>query len=187
MASKRELVAEYGREDETGTTVLICPHCEPEKQFETLEAWKGHMQSEHGGYTSSEVAAGQEATQERAGGVAGKGLAGSTPPTAKPKRLSARARELNDKVNRCVSLVLKHIISGVTEDERQELEKLRADVTEAFVGIEFDFEERLFKIEGKWAILLVMVLLYTLPSLPSMKESIAKGIAKAREKAKEKH
>ncbi|SRR6266576_1920906 len=175
MASKRELVAEYGRENETGT-VMVCPHCDPEQTFETLEAWKGHMAKEHGGYTSSEVAAGQP--EERAGG-----LAGSTPPAAKPKRLSARARELNDKLNRCISLVVKHIISGVTETERQELEDLRTVITEAFVGIEFDFEERLISLTGKWAVLVVLVLLYALPSLPSMKEAIAK----AREKAKEKH
>jgi hypothetical protein len=174
MASKRELTQQYGR-DEGDTFVMVCPTCEPEEIFPSIEQWKEHMQKQHGGYTSSEVASGQ---QPQVGGGES-GIDAKTTPPPKPKRLSARARELNDKVNRCVSLVIKHIISGIDETERQEMERLRTDVTEAFVGIEFDFEERLFSLTGKWAVLVVLVLLYTLPSIPSMREAIAKAKEKA--------
>ena len=181
MATKRQLAEQYGREEE-GAFVMVCPDCDPEQKFDTLEAWKEHMQKEHGGYTSSEVASGLP----REAGAESRPQPGTTAAVspAKPKRLSSRARELNDKVNRCVSLVIKHVISGVTDEERQEIERLRADVTEAFVGIEFDFEERLFSLSGKWAVLAVMVLLYTLPSIPSMKEAIAKAREKNKEKLK---
>lgn len=176
MASKRELTQQFGRDEADGTFVMVCPTCQPEELFPSLEQWKEHMQKEHGGYTVSEVAASQEESPRT--------KENTTPPPAKPKRLSARARELNDKVNRCVSLVIKHVISGITESEREEMEQLRTSVTEAFVGIEFDFEERLFSLTGKWAVLVVLVLLYTLPSIPSMKEAIAKAREKAKEKLK---
>jgi hypothetical protein len=180
LTSKRELIDHYGREDE-GVLYMVCPHCDPEEKFETLEAWKDHMQREHGGYTSSEVASGQAATEE-----AGAGARTPPPAPAKPKRMSAKARELNDKLNRCISLVLKHVISGITEEERQEMERSRTELTEAFIGIEFDFEERLFSLSGKWAVLVALVLLYTLPALPSMREAIAKSREKSKEKSKEK-
>lgn len=174
MASKRELTQQFGRDEADGSFVMVCPTCQPEELFPSLEQWKEHMQKEHGGYTVSEVSASQEASGNKETTTST-----PTPAPAKPKRLSARARELNDKVNRCVSLVIKHIISGITEQERQEMEQLRTAVTEAFVGIEFDFEERLFSITGKWAVLVVLVLLYTLPSIPSMREAIAKAKEKA--------
>ena len=179
MASKRELTQQYGR-DEGDAFVMVCPTCEPEEIFPSIEQWKAHMSKEHGGYTVSEVATGL--SSEQGGGEPRQPPA--TPPPPKPKRLSQRARELNDKVNRCVSLVIKHIISGITEEERQQMESLRTDVTEAFVGIEFDFEERLLSLSGKWAVLAVLVLLYTLPSIPSMREAIAKAKEKAKEKLK---
>ena len=182
MPSKRELLETYGEERE-GQTVMICPHDDKHGPFETLEQWKDHMVKEHGGYTSSEVAAGQPTATKDEGDTAGR--AGSTVSPPKPKRMSARARELNDKLNRCVSLVLKHVISGITEEERAEMETARTQITEAFVGVEFDFEERLVSLSGKWAVLIVLVLLYTLPSLPTMKEQIAKAI-RARQEAKPK-
>jgi hypothetical protein len=183
MASKRELTQQYGR-DEGDTFVMVCPTCEPEEIFPSIEQWKEHMQKQHGGYTSSEVSSGLGEPQKGEEGSADTGKVSGKAPPPKPKRLSQRARELNDKVNRCVSLVIKHIISGITEEERQQMESLRTDVTEAFVGIEFDFEERLFSLQGKWAVLVVLVLLYTLPSIPSMKEAIAKAKEKAKEKLK---
>lgn len=184
MAGKKQLFEQYGREVE-GVTVMVCPYCkDPEFTAETLEAWKDHMQREHGGYTSSEVAAGQPERSEKLEGSMASPLM-TPPPAVKPKRLSARARELNDKLNRCISLVLKHMISGISEDERLQLEAARTEITEAFVGIEFDFEERLISLSGKWAVLVVLVLLYTLPSLPTMKEAIAKVSEKAKAAKKE--
>jgi uncharacterized C2H2 Zn-finger protein len=180
MASKRELMEKFGQ-DRDGKTVVVCPTCGEDTAFESLEEWKAHMQKEHGGYTSSEVAEGLSAELP-----SGKEAVSSSPqPPPKPKRMSQRARELNDAVNRCVSLVIKHIISGITQDEQAEMEQLRTKVTEAFVGIEFDFEERLFSLTGKWAVLTVLVLLYTLPSIPSMKEVIAKAREKAAQKRDE--
>jgi hypothetical protein len=185
MAGKKQLFEQYGREAE-GVVVMVCPDCkEPELTFETLEAWKDHMQRQHGGYTTSEVAAGQPERPEKADGGANQ-PAPAAPTLVKPKRLSAKARELNDKLNRCISLVLKHMLSGINEEERLQLEAARTEITEAFIGIEFDFEERLISLNGKWAVLVVLVLLYTLPSLPTMKEAIAKASAKAKEKAEAK-
>jgi hypothetical protein len=180
MPTKRELLETYGEERE-GQTVMVCPTC-TDTTFETLEAWKDHMTREHGGYTSSEVASGQ-ATSKEPGTSGGAGTSSNpSTPAPKPKRISQRARELNDKLNRCVSLVIKHLMSGIDEDERKEMEVLRTAITEAFVGVEFDFEERLVSLSGKWAVLVVLILLFILPALPSMKESIGKALAKARQK-----
>jgi|SRR5690348_2737743 len=173
--TNRRIVEEFGEQDAEGTITMRCPTCDDHPAFETIEQWKDHMQKEHGGFTSSEMQDGQVASEQP-----------STPAQPaerpKPKRMSARARELNDKVNRCVSLIVKHIVSGISEQEREELDEKRTSITEAFIGIEFDFEERLFALSGKWAVLAVLVLLYLLPQIPSMKESIAKVKQKAAER-----
>lgn len=181
MASKRQLFEQYGRQ-EGEASVWVCPDCEPEQKFETLEQWKDHMQKEHGGYTSSEVAEGVEVNGQRPADKGADTGKGSAAPLPKPKKLTARARDLNEKTNRCVSLVVKHLVSGVTSAELEELETLRTAITEAFIGIEFDFEEKLFSLTGKWAVLVVLALLYLLPQVPSMKESIAKAVEKGKSK-----
>lgn len=186
MVTKRQLIETFGEERE-GKTVVVCPTC-PDAAFESLEQWKDHMQHEHGGYTAEEVSEGLGASSSNTSSDDASLDKGGTPmdtsrPT-KPKKLSAKARELNEKVNRCISLILKHLISGITEAEQQELEQSRADVTQAFVGIEFDFEERIFSLSGRWAIIVAIILLYTVPALPSMKDALAKVRQKALEKIK---
>ena len=174
--TNRRIVEEFG-EERNGEIRMVCPTCENSPEFETIEQWKDHMQKHHGGFTSSEMQDGQvtpEGTERQ--------TVQEQTPRPKPKRMSQRARELNDKVNRCVSIIVKHIVSGINDAEREELETNRSAITEAFVGIEFDFEERLFSITGKWAVLAVLVMLYILPQIPSMKESIAKAKQNAAEK-----
>lgn len=181
MPSKRQLVEQFGRE-EGEKTMMVCPTCkEPEVKFESLEEWKQHMQKEHGGYTSSEV--GASLPQAGTSGGAGESRSdGLETPALKPKRLTGKARELNDKLNRCISLCVKHLISGITEQEREELERLRTDVQEALVGIQLDFEERMFQLSGWWAAALVLAGLYVLPSLPTMKEAVATAKERAAKK-----
>jgi uncharacterized C2H2 Zn-finger protein len=179
MPTKRQIIDMFG-EDRDGTTVVICPHCEG-VSFENLEQWKDHMQAEHGGYTVDEVSKGLDDVSK---GLDEQEVKEEKPP--KPKKLSAKARELNDKCNRCLALILKHLLTSLTEEEQAELASARTDITQAFVGVEFDFEERLFSLEGKWAMVFVLALLYITPALPNLKTIGEKVRKQGKEKGKEK-
>lgn len=193
MVTKRQILETFG-EERDGKTVVVCPTC-PDTVFESLEQWKDHMTTEHGGYTTEEVSEGlgassslnqSESFAASDDATRDKGARKDTLPPTKPKRLSARARELNDKCNRCVALILKHFMKGLSQEEQQELDSNRTDLTQAFVGIEFDFEERLFSLQGKWAIIVVLILLYAAPVLPNLKTIGEKIQAKAKSKEQKK-
>lgn len=179
--TNRKIVEQFGERDEqTGEVRMKCPTCDNHPEFDTIEQWKDHMQKEHGGFTSSEMEQGQIHPETSSQSSAQPAQA--QPERKAPKRQTQRARELNEKSNRCIALILKHIVSGITDTEREEMETLRTNVTEAFIGIEIDFDQQLFSISGKWAILVVIVSMYLLPNIPSMKESIGKAIERAKQK-----
>lgn len=186
---------DYRRRDEnSGEYIYFCPDCKGEGdgplQLGSLHKFKSHMQREHGGLVTEESAGAsegpssdnlqQETGSDKRGSDSRDSSGASTrTPVSKPKRISPRARELNNKFNRCISLCVKHLFKELSEDERNELENLRSEVSENVIGVEFDFEERLVGISGKWALVVALALLYVLPALPPLKEVIAKAKAAA--------
>jgi hypothetical protein len=170
-----ELEQYRSRSEETGQPFWTCPQedgaeCPGGQRFESLGGFKYHMSKLHGGYTASDVSPSPPSEREAAADK------GSAP--ARPRRMSARNRELNDKINEALNLCVKHFVDGLDEPERQRLGVLRGEVLVAVAGIEFDFEERLISLRSKWVIVAVLAALYVLPQLPSLKEVIARSKAK---------
>jgi hypothetical protein len=164
-------------DDGTAEKFYFCPDCKETGEtveFSSASGWRSHMNGKHGGVIEIDGAS----------SVPSKGAdAPATPaPAPKPKRMSAKTRELNDKTNRAINLVLKHFMTGLSEDELDELGTLRGEVATALCGIEFDFDEKLISLSSKWAILIVVVALFVLPQLPSLKELVANVKQKAAEK-----
>lgn len=164
--------------DDTAEKFYFCPDCKDAGEtveFSTAAGWRSHMNGKHGGVISAETPAPETG--------AGKNNVVTMPaPSPKPKRMSAKTRELNDKTNRAINLVLKHFMTGLSEDELDELGTLRGEVATALCGIEFDFDEKLISLSSKWAILIVVVALFVLPQLPSLKELVAKAKEQAAER-----
>ncbi len=172
MSRQPELDQYRRRDEDTGQYVWTCPveeglACPGERKFESLGGFKYHMSQQHGGYTASDVAS---AAPVGAGAGDQRGA-----PALKPRRMSAKNRELNDKVNEALNLCVKHFVDGLDETEKQRLGALRGEVLVAVAGVEFDFEERLISLSSKWAIIIVLAALYVLPQLPSLREVIAKS------------
>lgn len=173
----------YGKMDEdTGLDYLVCPDCDG-RRFDTLAEFKSHMQRKHGGLEVS----GSEVDSIETGDVT-TSMTGETPQTdrtspnpvsttsaPKPRTLSKKARELNDKLNEAINLVIKHFVDGLTEMDTERLSVLRGEVSTAVVGVEFDFEQRLFAVSGKIALAITVGCLYVLPKLPTLKQMAAKA------------
>jgi hypothetical protein len=171
MAKRSPIWEKYGKPSAANSDyqVLTCPQCEG-KEFDSLTAWKYHMQAEHGGYTSDDISEslppGGDPHADQTESAAG---------TVKPKKVTARARELNDKFNEGLNLLFKHFIDGLTDADKIRLFEIREEVSSAVIGVEFDFEERLVKISSKVALGIAVTCLWVLPQIPSFKEIIAKA------------
>lgn len=171
------------KDPETNQYFWTCPNCESKPRFDSLGGFKYHMQKEHGGYLASDIEAASPSVSDSREAVAARpGTPAATAPVQKTKKLSAKARELNDKFNRCITLCIKHLMKGLTETEITELEQLRGDVSEAVIGVEFDFEDKLVAVSGKWALVIALGLLYILPQIPTLKDVIAKAREQAAKK-----
>lgn len=187
MTKRRHALWEqYGQQDtDTGLDFLTCgdPACGSKRFYSTTE-FKSHMQRKHGGLevSSSDVEpieAGQgDNTADTPGGRPAS-TTSALPEAPKPKKLSAKARELNDKLNEAINLCIKHFIDGLTEADTERLSVLRGEVSTAVIGVEFDFEQRLFAVSGKIALAITVAALYVLPRLPTLKQMAAKSKEKA--------
>lgn len=179
---RHALWEQYGQQDsDTGLDFLTCGDaaCNGKRFYSTSE-FKGHMQRKHGGLevSSSDVEpieAGQgDSTVDSPNGRPAS-TTSALPETPKPKKLSAKARELNDKLNEAINLCIKHFIDGLTEADTERLSVLRGEVSTAVIGVEFDFEQRLFAVSGKIALAITVAALYVLPRLPTLKQMAAKS------------
>jgi hypothetical protein len=181
----QELEEYRRRSDETGEFIYFCPDCKNGEggplEFDTVHKFKTHMQREHGGILDSELAATVGASTDGAETVATSRTAVATAP--RPKRLSAKSRELNDKLNEAVKLCVKHLLQGIDESERAHLTELTNDVTMGWIGVEIDFEEKLFSISGRMASIILVIALNVVPRMPSLKEMIATAKQKQEETA----
>jgi len=171
--------ADYRRRDEnTGEWIFFCPDCKNDTgdgplELGTRQRWQSHMQKEHGGYTEDNS---DDSTPPAAP------AAPVEPVQPKPKKLSSKSRELNDKLNECINLCIKHFMSGIDEQEKQRLETLRGEVSMGFMGVQFDFEEKLVTVSGRWAAIIVILALYILPQLPTFKQMREQATLNASEK-----
>jgi hypothetical protein len=179
MPRRNAIWTQYGQTDsETGLEFLVCPDCDGRK-FYTLAEFRSHMQRKHGGM----VVDGAEPESPEGNAEPVTPIQTEEHPATveqpKPKRLSGKARELNDKLNEAINLVVKHFIDGLNDFELDRLSLLRGEVSAAVVGVEFDFEQRLFSVSGKIALAITVACLYVLPKLPNFKQMAAKAKEKA--------
>lgn len=192
MAKHSALWDKYGQQDsDTGLKFLTCgmDTCNG-RHFYTAAEFKSHMQRKHGGLevSSSDVEPIEAGQGDSAADTPGGRPASTTsalPEAPKPKKLSAKARELNDKLNEAINLCIKHFIDGLTEGDTERLSVLRGEVSTAVIGVEFDFEQRLFAVSGKIALAITVAALYVLPRLPTLKQMAAKSKEKAAANATE--
>lgn len=181
MGKRSAIWEQYGSKDANELDVLVCPESDCNgKPYYSLAEFRSHMQRKHGGIAvpSSEVDAlpSSDVDESTSSGNNGHRPSESTSvPLPKPKKLSAKARELNDKLNEAINLVIKHFIDGLSELEVERLGTLRGEVSAAVVGVEFDFENRLFSVSGKVALAITVAALYVLPKLPTLKQIQAKA------------
>lgn len=163
-------------------TRVQCPECE--KTCASLSGLKGHMARMHGGYTDEQIAAvaavapPPEPTPVIEGEFVPEPPPIPPPPTpepvaAEPKRYTKHSRELNDQLNAALQLCLKHLTKGMTDEERQQLDFYRSAVTSALIGVEFDFDERLFVLRSKIWLLVSVAILYGIEKLPSLNAMLA--------------
>lgn len=163
-------LSDYRKRDEnTAEWVYYCPDCKDEEdsssplKLGSEYRFKQHMMKVHGGW--SEDNSGSE--PESAPPVV---QTTQPPPVQKAKKLSTKSRELNDKLNRCFSLCLKHFMKGLDASEQQELTTLRAEVTEGLMGIQIDFDDKLVSVSGRWAAIIAVLGIWILPQLPTFTE-----------------
>lgn len=161
-------------DDETGQFKYFCPD-HPDQEFDSSAGWRYHMQKFHGGVTGSDTDAPSTPLSDNA----------PSKVAARPRKLSAKSRELNEKMNKCCNLAVKHLVDGINEKEQEELGVLRGELFMAILGIEFNFDDKLIAISNKWILVLVLVALYLVPNMPSFKdqmETIKRKIKESRDK-----
>lgn len=163
-------LSDYRKRDEnTAEWVYFCPDCKDgDDSSSPLKLgseyrFKQHMMKVHGGW--SEDNSGDDTSPSPA-------VTTAQPPIQppKPKKLSTASRELNNKLNRCFSLCLKHFMKGLDEVETNELTNLRAEVTEGLMGIQIDFDDKLVSVSGRWAAIIAIIGIWILPQLPTFSE-----------------
>lgn len=164
-------LSDYRKRDEnTAEWVYYCTDCKDEDdpssplRLGSEYRFKQHMMKVHGGW-SEDNSGGDIETPPPA-------VTAAQPPTQapKPKKLSTASRELNNKLNRCFSLCLKHFMKGLDEVETAELTTLRAEVTEGLMGIQIDFDDKLVSVSGRWAAIIAVLGIWILPQLPTFSE-----------------
>lgn len=172
-------------------TILTCPECKD--TFTSLNGFKGHMTNKHGGFSAGELIAATEASAEAGESdpnmpevvkseIAQAEVIHRTREPAEvqePKRLTKRSRELNDKVNDVIQLLIKHMTKGLTPDELARIESARGELATAIVGVEFDFERKMLAITGNFWLIVLLIAMYTVPALPTAKELFVKAKAAA--------
>ena len=159
----RQQWAQYQQEDMT----YRCPQCPPDAEtFDSLQRLKTHMAKEHGGYDSSDIASAvPQRPIEETGGVTPKAQEGAPP--SPPKKTSRLNRELNEAMNEGLTLCVRHMTAGLDEIQKARLAEITGKITTAVMGVEFDFEQKIVSVSGKFWLILGLALLYVVPRLPT--------------------
>lgn len=166
-------LSDYRKRDEnTAEWIYFCPDCKDEEdpssplRLGSEYRFKAHMMKVHGGWSEDNSGDGD--------GTPPPVITPSQQPPSvsqpKPKKLSTSSRALNEKLNRCFTLCLKHFMKGLDEVETAELSTLRAEVTEGLMGIQIDFDDKLVSVSGRWAAIIAVLGIWILPQLPTFSE-----------------
>jgi hypothetical protein len=165
----------------------VCVQCG--RRFRSLENLKAHMALVHGGYTAEQIAdSGGEARPASEPLDFGEGASDPVgqvedagerqPPPEKPRRSTRQNRELNDKLNDVLELQVRRLLGfKLTQEQEQRVAEDGAQVRNAMIGFEFDFEERTVKLESRIWRFLIMILLVVAPFSPTLPELLRKAEA----------
>lgn len=179
------------------------PHCNRESL--NIRGFKMHMTRQHGGYTEDEITAALsqlEPSSETQADFAsiepffpertqGDAPARDSVPrertsdTRKPRQ-SSQSKALNQKLNECIDLTVKHLMGTIEDEEKKVLATKRGEITMAAFGANFNFDEKIVSFESKWMLMVMVALLYLLPNMPTAKTMFAMVREKQRKDAEKK-
>lgn len=161
----------------------VCPIQECEgKRFKNLDNLKKHMEEVHGGYTASDIAESGELPTEEPGAESQAPAPRAEvidfdreretrPPAERPRKSSKMNRELNDSLNEVLELQVRHTLGvPLTPEQAQRLMDKRAEVRNALIGFEFNFDDRVVKLEHPFFRILITIILVILPFVPTLPE-----------------
>jgi len=158
-----------------GVSFYVCPH--DQQEYDSLGQLKRHMEVEHGGFTESEIG---EATPQAP--------RTETPPgdtTATfPRKVSKKNRELNEKLNECISLIAQRIMSGLKPEQKERLQVLKGDLLVNALGFDFDFDKGLIPLHSKFWLVTMLLLTQAEAWVPDAAGSQIVAILKARKDGK---
>ena len=166
--------------------------CDRMVKATSLSGWKRHMTRKHGGYESDALAAIIAANPQQespsttqaefhevlpdfperlAPEAAERELRQARTPRAegeKKKKISTRSKELNSKVDQCIDLLAKHMMGQSKPGDPERLSELRGEIVAASFGAQFDFDdEKIVGFTGRFWLIIVIILLYLGPNLPT--------------------
>lgn len=162
-----------------GVPVYVCPHCRQE--FEELYQVKKHLEREHGGFSAQDVEAARPPRSVDAGGM-GPGESGGAPPAPAPRKVSRKSRELNEKLNECMALIAKRIMSGLNDTERERLGQLKGELLINALGFDFDFDQGLIPLKSKFWLVTMLLFTQAEVAIPEGVGAQIVAILKARQK-----
>lgn len=159
-----------------------------EREMETLSGFKRHMTRWHGGYTEEQIQAAisqlepSGETQAEFADVSSdfparvEGEAANREETQRQRadvsrkpRQSSQSKALNQKLNECIDLTVKHLMGTIKEEEKDELNTKRGELVMASFGAQFNFDEKIVAFESRWMLIVMLIALYLVPNLPTAK------------------
>lgn len=176
-----------------------------EREMETLSGFKRHMTRWHGGYTEEQIQAAisqlepSGETQAEFADVSSEfparveGEAGTREETQRQRtdvsrkpRQSSQSKALNQKLNECIDLTVKHLMGTIKEEEKDELNTKRGELVMASFGAQFNFDDKIVAFESKWMLILMLIALYLVPNLPTAKTMMSMYKEKQKKEAEKK-
>lgn len=174
-----------------------------EREMETLSGFKRHMTRWHGGYTEEQIQAAisqlEPSGETQAEDVSSdfparvEGEAGNREETQRQRvdvsrkpRQSSQSKALNQKLNECIDLTVKHLMGTIKEEEKDELNTKRGELVMASFGAQFNFDDKIVAFESKWMLIVMLIALYLVPNLPTAKTMMSMYKEKQKKEADKK-
>lgn len=159
-----------------------------EREMETLSGFKRHMTRWHGGYTEEQIQtaisqlepSGETKAQfadvstdfpARADGetASREETQRQRADASRKPRQSSQSKALNQKLNECIDLTVKHLMGTIKDEEKDELNTKRGELVMASFGAQFNFDDKIMAFESKWMLIVMLIALYLVPNLPTAK------------------
>lgn len=176
-----------------------------EREMETLSGFKRHMTRWHGGYTEEQIQtaisqlepSGEPQVQfadvstdfpARADGEAAsrEETQRQRSEASRKPRQSSQSKALNQKLNECIDLTVKHLMGTIKEEEKDELNVKRGELVMASFGAQFNFDDKIMAFESKWMLIVMLIALYLVPNLPTVKTMMSMYKEKQKKEADKK-